>query len=370
MKNNKVLISGASIAGLTTAWWLNHLGYQVTIVELAVAPRTNGAAVDLNEQAVGIAKRMGLYEQLKSHKLGVDQIEYKNTLDITEGTIIINNKQEAPVEEIEIERDKFVEVLMATLKEKVNFLFNNSIIALEEDSDKIIVTFKNGKTSNFDLVFGCDGAHSKTRKVWFGPEKDYVHFLGAYFSISIVPKLLVPQRNMQTYSVPYKSVTLNGYNGKTDIIFIFLSETDILYHYRDLDQQKRIIIQQFSGAGWRTAQLLEEIKQSPDFYFDKFCQIKMPSWSKGRVVLIGDAAYCPSAASGQGGSLAIQGAEAVANALIKYQGNYHEAFSEYEHGLRPTIEAIQSTAEQNLKSNFVLKTEEEIRRRNSEAKLF
>lgn len=370
MKNKKVLVSGASIAGLTTAWWLNHIGYQVTIVEQASAPRTDGAAVDLNAPTVEITKRMGLYEQLKSHQLVVKQIEYKNADDVTEGTMVISDGLEPTADEIEIERDKFVEVLMTALKGNVEFLFNNYITGLEEAADQMDVTFKNSSRRPFDLVFGCDGSHSGTRKVWFGPEQQYSHFLGAYFSISIIPKLLVPQQIMQTFSVPYKSVMLNGYNGKTDIIFIFLSDTEVPYDYRDVIQQRKIIAEQFSGDGWRTAELLEEIQQSPGFYFDKFCQIKMPSWSKGRVVLIGDAAYCPSPAAGQGGSLAMQGAAAVADALVKHQGNYEDAFAEYERSLRPAIEDIQDTAGQNLKTNFVLKTAEDIRKRNAEAKTF
>ncbi|MBB5394800.1 FAD-dependent monooxygenase [Mucilaginibacter sp. AK015] len=370
MEKQKVLVAGASIAGLTTAWWLNHIGYQVSVVELAAAPRTNGVAVDLNAPTVAIARRMGLYEALKAHQLGVDQIEYKNAEDITEGTIVINHGSEAPADEIEIERDKFVEVLMAALSGKVEFLFSDRIMALKETKDNMLVTFKNAAPRAFDLVFGCDGSHSGTRKVWFGPEQDFAHFMGAYFSISIVPALLVKERTMQTFSVPYKSVMLNAYNGKTDIIFIFLAENEIPYDYRDLTQQRSIINEHFSGDGWRIPELLEEVQRSPGFYFDKFCQIKMPSWSKGRVTLIGDAAYCPSPASGQGGSLAMQGAAAVADALLKHQGDHQKAFAEYERKLRPHIEELQLMAEHNVKTHFVLKTEEEIYKRNTQAKLF
>ena len=96
----------------------------------------------------------------------------------------------------------------------------------------------------------------------------------------------------------------------------------------------------------------------------------MRSWWKGRVVLIGDAAYCPSPAAGQGGSLAMQGAAAVADALLKHNGNHELAFPEYDRNLRPSIEDIQAVAEENVKTHFVLKTEEEIRKRNTEAKLF
>lgn len=369
--NKKVLISGASIAGLSTAWWLNHIGYQVTVVEMSGTPRTEGGAVDLVGSTVDIIKRMGLYEQFKAYRLSVDRIEYKNSDDLTEGTIVLNDGQEVQGDDLEIERDKFVAVLFGDLKNKVEFIFNERVSILEETDDGITVIFKQGTPPQiFDLVMGCDGSHSGVRKIWFGPETDYTYSLDAYFSISIVHKLLVPQKTMQMYSVPYKSVILNAYNNKTDIIFNFVSENEIPYDYRDIAQQQQIILDQFSGLGWRVDELLKEIKDSGNFYFDKFCQIKMPSWTKGRVALIGDAAYCASPAAGQGASLSIQGAAALADALQKHDKNYLPAFEEYERTLRPFIEQVQATAEQNVKENFVLKTEAAIRERNTAAKPF
>lgn len=369
-KNNKVLVSGASIAGLTTAWWLNYIGYAVTIVEQATAPRTNGAAVDLTGPAVDIARRMGLYDQFKLYQLGVDRIEYKNSADETEGSIVMSVAQPDHEDEIEIERDNFVKVMMSELQHKVAFIFGDTITALNETDNGINVTFKNIHQQAFDLVFGCDGAHSLTRKIWFGPEEQYARFLKAYFSISIVPKLLLPQRTMQVYSVPYRSVMLNAYNGKTDIIFMFISDQEMAYDYRDTARQRQIIETHFTEQGWRVPELLDEIKGSDNFYFDKFCQIRMPAWSKGHVVLIGDAAYCPSPAAGQGGSLAIRGAAAVADALVKYAGDYVQAFPDYERQLRSDIEEIQAVAEHNVQTNFILRTEEEIQKRNEEARLF
>lgn len=363
MKHPKVLIAGASIAGLSAAWWLDHIGYEVTVVEPAAAPRTNGAAVDLNDQTVEIVKRMGLFEKLRAHQLGVDRIEYKNAADGTEGTMIVPGGSD----DIEIEREKFVEVLIGELS-NVTFRFNDRIAAMTEINESVQVTFNSNTQAIFDLVLGCDGAHSGTRKLWFGPEADYAHFMGAYFSISIVPKLLVPERTMQTFSVPNKSTMLNAYKGKTDIIFMFLSEP-IAYDYRDVAAQRQIIAARFAGDGWRTAELLKEVADA-DFYFDQFCQIKMPAWSKGRVALIGDAAYCPSPAAGQGGSLAMQGAAAVADALVKFSGDHQLAFEDYEKQLRPNIEAVQAIAAENIKTHFILTTDEDIQRRNTEAKIF
>jgi 2-polyprenyl-6-methoxyphenol hydroxylase-like FAD-dependent oxidoreductase len=175
---------------------------------------------------------------------------------------------------------------------------------------------------------------------------------------------------MQTFSVPCKTVSLNAYNGKTDIIFIYLSDEEIDYDYRDIAGQRQMVTDEFTGQGWRTGELLQEVEDADSFYFDKFTQIKMPAWSKGRVALIGDAAYCPSPAAGQGGSLALQGGAAIANALNKHAGNYNLAFAEYERSLRPLIEEVQGAAAKNIKTYFVLKTAEEIYKRNTEARVF
>jgi 2-polyprenyl-6-methoxyphenol hydroxylase-like FAD-dependent oxidoreductase len=168
---------------------------------------------------------MGIYEQIDSTRLNVELIEFKNADDITEGSIsMISDTAELPDDEIEIERDKFIGILYEDLKNDVEFIFMNRITALIETEDGINVAFKNGAEREFDLVLGCDGSHSGVRKLWFGPEQDYEHFLEAYFSITIVNKLLVKQKVMQMFNVPDKGVMLNAYNNKTDIIFCFYSE--------------------------------------------------------------------------------------------------------------------------------------------------
>jgi 2-polyprenyl-6-methoxyphenol hydroxylase-like FAD-dependent oxidoreductase len=371
LKEKKVLISGASMAGLSTAYWMNKSGYKVTVVEIANEPRTAGGAVDIKGPAIDSVKRMGIYEQLKANRLHVDLIEFKNAGNATEGSILLNNDdEEAPNDEIEIERDKFVGILLVSLKDEVEFIFNNSITALNETSHGLQVTFKNGAQHTFDLVLGCDGIHSGVRKIWFGEEAKYTHFLGAYFSISIVNKLLVQQKTMQMYNVPDKAIMLNAYNNKTDIIFCFNSEKEIPYDYRDAGQQRQIILEKFAGQSWRTAELMKEIEQSDNFYFDKFCQIKMPLWTKGRVALVGDAGYCASPAAGMGASLSVIGATALADALENNNGNFELAFEDYNKKLRPFIEEIQATAERNVGENFIPRTEEAIRRRNTEAVAF
>lgn len=311
---------------------------------------------------------MGIYEQLQSHRLHVEMIEFKNAEDITEGSMILG--EEPLNDDIEIERDKFVDIMLNALKNEVEFIFNNSITALNETTDDIQVTFKDGSQRAFELVLGCDGMHSGVRKIWFGDESEYSHFMGAYFSITIANKLLVKQKTMQMFGVPNKAIMLNAYNNKTDIIFCFNSDKEIPYDYRDVAQQREIILEQFAGQSWRTAELLEEVQHAGNFYFDKFCQIKMPSWTKGRVALVGDAGYCASPAAGMGASLSISGAAALADALQKHDGNFELAFQDYNKDLRPFIEEVQAVAEFNVRENFIPRTEEAIHKRNTQTIAF
>jgi len=167
------------------------------------------------------------------------------------------------------------------------------------------------------------------------------------------------------YNVPGKTVMLNAYKNKTDIIFCFFSEDEIAYNYRDQGQQRGFIQQRFSGEGWRTHELLEELSRCRDFYFDKMCQIRMPSWAKGRVALVGDAGYCASPAAGMGGSLAIVGATALADAFQKYPENFERAFQEYNESLRPFVEKVQAQAVSFGLEMFVPRTEETLQRRNA-----
>lgn len=367
VNNKKVLVSGASIAGLSTAYWMNQLGYKVTVVELANEPRIGGAAVNIGGNALDIARRMGIYDQLKANTLTLEKWDFKNAADVTEGSMIVKDENELPPnDEIEIEREKLVNILINVVKNDVEFIFNNSVTALEETKDGINVTFKNDSQRTFDLVFGCDGLHSGVRKIWFGHEAEYAHFLNHYFSLTIVNKLLIQQNTAQMYNVPGKVIMLNAYNNKTDIVFCFFSEKEIPYNYRDTAQQGNIIAEQFSGQSWRTAELLDEVQQAKTAYFDKFCQIKMPSWTKGRVALVGDAGYCASPAAGMGGSLALIGAATVADALKKNIGNFEVAFQEYNQHLRPFIEDVQASAVTMLSHYLIPRTKEAILERNAQ----
>lgn len=362
----RVLISGASFAGLASAYFLAELGYAVTIVEVHPGLRTGGTAVNIEGNTVGVVERMGLLDAIRANRLDLQRMEMRNAADETERTLQMRAPGEPqPDDSFEIERDVLLSLLFERVTGRSELIFNDSIVSLSESARGVDVTFERGAPRSFDLVLGCDGMHSRVRKLWFGEEAQFAHFLEQYFSITIVDKLLIERNTAQLFNVPCKAVMLNAYKNKTDIIFNFVSERELAYDYRDEAEMRRIIRAQFEGVGWRTAELLHELAGSASFYFDKLCQIRMPEWSKGRVVLVGDAGYCASPAAGKGGSLALDGAAALEAALRAHPADFARAFREYDESLRPYIDEAQAEAVRTGLETLVPRTEEAIRARNA-----
>ena len=358
-----VLISGASFAGLSAAWWMNKLGYSVTVVEIAKGLRKGGTPVNIRDGVIDVVRRMNLLERIKSESLPPRPMTFLDAHG-SPLPLALSQAEEQPEEEYEIERDVLLDMLFGEVRDHAEFLFADSISDLQESADQVAVTFASGRQRSFSLVLGCDGTHSAVRRMCFGEESSFLVFLQCYFSLTIVNKLLIEENTSRMLNVAGKAVMLNAYNGKTDIAFCFSSEKEIDYDRRNTDEQKRMIRENFEDGGWRTRELLDEMSRREDFYFDKLCQVRMRSWTKGRVALVGDASYCPSPAAGMGGSVAILGAAALADALEKHPGDFRAAFQVYEESFRSTVEAIQTQAVEFGLEMFLPRTEEAIQKRN------
>jgi 2-polyprenyl-6-methoxyphenol hydroxylase-like FAD-dependent oxidoreductase len=180
--NKNILVSGASFAGLSTAYWMKKLGYNVTVVEIAEGLKKGGTPVNIRGNTIDIVKRMGLFDQIQLNRITMERMEIKNSDDVTERLNIIQNDSEQPEEvEYEIERDVLLNMMFEAIKDDVEFIFGDSITSLKEESNGVDVAFKGGQKRSFDLVFGCDGMHSVVRKFCFGEEAEFSHFLQNLF---------------------------------------------------------------------------------------------------------------------------------------------------------------------------------------------
>jgi 2-polyprenyl-6-methoxyphenol hydroxylase-like FAD-dependent oxidoreductase len=341
-----VLVSGASFAGLATAFWMTKLGYRVTLIEIASSLRRGGTPVDIEGETIDILTRMGMIDAVRSKVLPPRDFEFRDEDDRTLGGLTVASRPEDELaSRYEIHRDDLLDILFASVGGSVELLFGRSIRQMENGPDSVSVTFDDGMRKDFALVFGCDGNRSNTRSLAFEDSEAASFYMGGYFYLRVVPQTnLLPANRSQVFSVPGRTAMLNGYDDRTDIALAFRANEQIDYDFRDKAQQRRLIHEHFEGVGWKVPQMLAHVDTDGDFYFDRASQIRIKQWSKGRVALVGDAGYCPSPVAGLGGSMALIGAARLADALQRHPDDHATAFRDYEEGLRPFVEEVQDRA--------------------------
>ncbi|MDT8759799.1 FAD-dependent monooxygenase [Sphingomonas psychrotolerans] len=341
-----VLISGASFSGLASAFWMTKLGYRVTVIETASGLRRGGTPVDIEGETIDTLTRMGMIEAVRAKALPPRDFEFKDEHDTTLGGVMAASRpDDQHGARYEIHRDDLLDILFAAVDGSVELLFERSITQLLDRPDSVSVVFNDGSQREFALVLGCDGNRSNTRALAFEDSDAASFYMGGYFYLRVVPATgLLPANRSQIFSVAGRTAMLNGYDDRMDIGLAFRSDQPIDYDFRDKAQQRRLIHEHFDGLGWKVPEMLAHVDSDGDFYFDRANQIRMKTWSKGRVALVGDAGYCPSPVAGLGGSMALIGAGRLADAMRSHPGDHAAAFREYEDGLRPFVEQVQERA--------------------------
>jgi 2-polyprenyl-6-methoxyphenol hydroxylase-like FAD-dependent oxidoreductase len=307
----KALISGAGIAGATAAYWLAKGGFQVTVVEQARDVRSSGSPVDVRGPAVEVAERMGVMTRIRAADTRVRDMVFVNARGRVVSRVDLRTASAEPGD-VELARGDLAAILRAAVPDDVEFQFGNSVLALTQDADGVTAEFASGPARRFDLVVGADGAHSGVRALAFGREADYLKHLGVY--VATLPLAGETGTDLVMYNTPGRAVAIHPAGGRGGAAFMFRAPQIPQFDHRDLDQHKRLLCDAYAGAGWRVPELLDRVRAADDLYFDSVSRIQVPTWSRGRVCLVGDAASCVSL-FGDGSSLAMTGAFTLADAL-------------------------------------------------------
>jgi len=334
-----VLISGAGIAGLTTAYWLRRHGFTPTVVERAPSLVTGGYKIDVRGSALDVLRRMGVHDAVvdASTKMRGAQLVDRDGHVINEMTG--DEFGHRVGDDLEIVRGPLCEILLATVPD-VEMIYGDVIVEVTQSGDGADVTFRDAARRRFDLVVGADGLHSNVRQLVFGDEALYLRDLGMYLCVYGVPNRLHLDRVEVQYSEIGRVAALwaTGDDVEAKACFGFAARNRAV-GLRDRAGQEEALREVYAGIGWEVPHLLAAMPGASDWYFDIAAQVDMPAWSNDRVVLVGDAGYCPSPMSGQGSSLALIGAYVLAGELAAAAGDHRQAFAAYERLLRPFIEA-------------------------------
>lgn len=361
----KILINGAGVAGTALANFLirSKQDYDITVVERASKFRTGGTQLDLKSFGAPLVKKLGLIDGVRERSIHETAFTFVDTKGREWARFPVNEAgkgYEGITSEYEIMRADLVAVLYEGSKalvmnpfvegsQKLRYLFGKHGIELTQRGSKVNVIFSDGSSDEYDLIVGADGQYSMTRRLLWEPEKNgdstlsYTGLSAAYFHMQ--------KTEEEAKSTLFKNCLLAGPKGLSlryahkDFTQAMLTAPTTEEHKKmskqPVEKQKELWEKLFKGFRWEGKRMLAELQNTDDFYMTPVAQVKVDSWSKGRVVLVGDAGYCPSVMTGRGTTVSLVGAYVLAGELARHGENIDVALKSYEKVLRPFVEKAQ-----------------------------
>jgi 2-polyprenyl-6-methoxyphenol hydroxylase-like FAD-dependent oxidoreductase len=341
----RVAIIGMGIAGPTLAYWLRRSGHDPVLFEKAPAVRTGGYLIDFWGLGYEIAERMGILPTLRTHSYEMRRLRMVDREGREEAHMDLGPLYQA-------QRGRFISLARADLAsalagacQGIPAHFNASISAIAQDGAGAIVTLSDGRQDRFDLVVGSDGLHSEVRSLAFGPEAQFERFLDCYVAAFRIRGY--PHRDELTFV----SHTVRGRQAARvslrddETVVMLVCRAEVIGAARLRHGDPRPALRHAYGEmGWEVPELLDAMDASDDVYFDRVSQVHLPHWSTNRVVLVGDAAACPSLLAGEGTGLGMLEAYVLAGELHRADGDCARALAAYESRLQTFVSAKQKGA--------------------------
>lgn len=345
----KIAINGCGIGGPALAWWLKKYGFEPVIFEKSAALRSGGYIIDFWGSGFDIVEKMGILPALRedSYSIGcvrtVDETG-KSTSEIDASVIS------------ELTGGRYFSIARSDLSKRifdackspeidVETRFGLAIDKFEDKGNTVEVQLSDGTVEAFDLVIGADGLHSHIRQLAFGPQDRFEHHLGYYVAAFTIPGYQPrDELTFVSHTKPGRYIARASLRDDQTLILMVFDKRYVDEIPSNEKSEKALVREIFGDMGWEAPAILAKMDEVDDIYFDRVSQIKMQSWTKGRIVLLGDAAACPSLLSGEGTGLAITEAYVLAGELKRANGNHSQAFASYENLLFEHLQKKQKAA--------------------------
>ena len=362
----KVAINGAGIAGTALAYWLSNMGHEVLLVERAPTLRAGGYVLNLWGVGYDAVEKMGLLPELLELQYHTDELRMVDSKGRTRGGYPSRVLQRLANQRIAtLARGDIATAIHSLLDGRVETVFGGSIVTIEGDGVRARVGFEHGPAREVDLVIGADGLHSKVRHIAFGPEQEYEYPMGCHVASFEVAGYRPRDEDLYVaHTAPGRYIARFPIREDKTLFFMLL-RNEYLTGVLPANESGRIaaLKDAYSGMGWECPAILSALDEADGVYFDSISQIRMDTWTKGRVALVGDAAACPSLIAGEGAGLALAEAYVLAGELYRHGADIDSALAQYEKRIKPYTEHKQKYAE-GLVPSFVPKTAMGVRARD------
>lgn len=316
-----ILIVGTSIAGPAFASFLllSPLKVNITLLERAPRVRPEGQNIDIRGIGIDSIRRLGLERTIRANLTREAGVQLVNSHNQVVASIPASKagERQGPTADLEMLRGTLARLLVEKCEAldrqlqrenpeqepNVQFIFDDYVQELEQEGDAVRVRFAKSKLEQrFDLVVGADGLQSRTRQQAFGSDAEIdaqrLHNLGIYGAFFSIPRTAGDTDWRRWFHAPGRRSMMLRPSDRPDrtTVFMHKKSDDPCFsnaaRSRDVAAQKALIRETFADMEWHgeSQRILAELSDSNDFYYDMFAQVKMEKWSKGRIVLIGDAA--------------------------------------------------------------------------------
>jgi 2-polyprenyl-6-methoxyphenol hydroxylase-like FAD-dependent oxidoreductase len=364
-----ILIIGAGCAGPAFAHLIEKTNprHKITVIERFSSLRTGGQQLDLKREGIDIAREMGLiapFKEVVVNETGMTLVD-KNGKSLmrfgvndssTGGTTNLTN-------EYEIMRGDIVKVFYeGSLSERqkldatgekegsLTYRFGTTVTHLDQTDRGTTVTFSDGQKAHYDLVVAADGQGSRTRRMAFGDKINTECFKSisihaAYFDI---PRSDFGDNDARIYfgSGGRMVMTRTGDRSRTQVYFFLMMDPERHermkpVHKLSIGEQKDAWAEIYRDAGWDCKSFVDGMMTTKDFYATELGQVHMPQLHTGRVVLLGDAGYCPTPFTGMGTTLSLIGSHILAGELAKHGDDVDAALQAYHEQMQRPLEMYQ-----------------------------
>jgi 2-polyprenyl-6-methoxyphenol hydroxylase-like FAD-dependent oxidoreductase len=333
---------------LAAALRLRRSGWETIVVERAPRLRGGGYMISFGGLGYDAAEQLGLLPRLRA-------------LQPTAGEIVYVDPDGHPVARMPVEPQqrllgpRTLALLRGDLESTLHdayaalpgatpIRFATTIASLDQHPGGVTVRLDDGTQEHVDLVVGADGLHSGVRATVLGAGTEARVDLGhmvAVFRLDRRPRQLDPGTTVSLALVGRSMSVYTVRDGRSMAFFAYRTAPGTDSRGHDLRAGPRVSLERtFGDLGWVVPEILGQLDTTDEVYFDQVSQVRTDRWSHGRVVLLGDAAWCVSLFAGFGSSLAVGGADWLGDELdreLGHGGDIPAALARWEARLRPLV---------------------------------
>jgi len=349
----KIAIVGAGLGGAAAATLLQQAGFDVSIYEQAPEFSRLGAGIHMGPNIMKIFRRMGIEQQLDQmgshpdHWFSRDGLsgDYLSRIPLGEFA-----RKEYGASYITVHRGDLHALQMSTIQPGT-LHFNKRLEKIEDTGDQVRLSFTDGTTASANIVIGADGINSKIREELLGHE-------APLYSGWIAHRALITRDKLARYDFDFEDCVKWWSEDRHMMVYYTTGRRDEYYYVTGVphpeldfegpfvDSSREEMFEAFQGYHPSVQALIEATDTVTKWPLRN--RNPLPLWSRGRLVLLGDACHPMKPHMAQGAGMAIEDAAMLTRCLQETGlGDYRTAFELYETNRKERASRVQAVSNAN-----------------------